>query len=397
MIKQLFLFFIAFCCSILNAIAQQDTVVNFEQNLPGHTNAVETVAYSKDGKFLISGSWDNTARLYTVDTSGGITFSKSFTGHFAAVTAVAINYQSTMVATGSKDFTVRVYDIATGKLLFVSRDHKEAISNLLFDPAGLMLFSSSHDGSIRLYDVANFENNKVEKALQFGTKVNDFILSTAKGAFLVASAKPVIEQITLKKNVTKSFIGHTGPVNCLDMSPNKKMLASGSDDKSIIIWDMATATVLKKLTGHAWKVTSVQFSADGKYLVSTCNTGEIKLWNLETGKCMTNIQPKGTNARQACFNANETRIAVASLQTGGSYGVSVYKTPIRYIPFVKKQMVKGKNGKMVPAPSSGQPTEDWAWSDDADGGKADKADNTDNAGDSPKNAEKPKTLPKKKN
>jgi len=391
MIKQLFLFFIAFCCSILNAIAQQDTVVNFEQNLPGHTNAVETVAYSKDGKFLISGSWDNTARLYTVDTSGGITFSKSFTGHFAAVTAVAINYQSTMIATGSKDFTVRVYDIATGKLLFVSRDHKEAISNLLFDPAGLMLFSSSHDGSIRLYDVANFENNKAEKALQFGTKVNDFILSTAKGAFLVASAKPVIEQITLKKNVTKSFTGHTGPVNCLDMSPNKKMLASGSDDKTIIIWDMATATVLKKLTGHAWKVTSVQFSPDGKYLVSTCNTGEIKLWNLETGKCMTNIQPKGTNARQGCFNANETRIAVASLQTGGAYGVSIYKTPIRYIPFVKKQMVKGKNGKMVPAPSSGQPQEDWAWSDDAEGGKADKA------GDAPQNAEKPKALPKKKN
>jgi WD40 repeat protein len=81
MIKQFFLFFIAFCCSILNVIAQQDTIVNFEQNLPGHTNAVETVAYSKDGKFLISGSWDNTARLYTVDTSGGITFSKSFTGH----------------------------------------------------------------------------------------------------------------------------------------------------------------------------------------------------------------------------------------------------------------------------------------------------------------------------
>jgi WD40 repeat protein len=395
MIKQFFLFFIAFCCSILNVIAQQDTVVNFEQNLPGHTNAVETVAYSKDGKFLISGSWDNTARLYTVDTSGGITFSKSFTGHFAAVTAVAINYQSTMVATGSKDFTVRVYDIVTGKLLFVSRDHKESISNLLFDPAGMVLFSSSHDGSIRLYDVVNFENNKAEKALQFGTKINDFILSTAKGAFLVASSKSVIEQITLKKNVTKSFVGHTGPVNCIDMSPNKKMLASGSDDKSIIIWDMATATVLKKLTGHAWKVTSVQFSADGKYLVSTCNTGEIKLWNLETGKCMTNIQPKGTNARQASFNANETRIAVASLQTGGSYGVSIYKTPIRFIPFVKKQMIKGKNGKMVPAPNSGQPQEDWAWSDDAEGNKSN--DKSGNTGDGSTKTEKPKTLPKKKN
>ena len=106
---------------------------------------------------------------------------------------------------------------------------------------------------------------------------------------------------------------------------------------------------------------------------------------------MTNIQPKGTNARQGCFNANETRIAVASLQNGGSYGVSIYKTPIRYIPFVKKQMIKGKNGKMVPAPSSGQPLEDWAWSDDVDVVKSE------NVIDAPKNADKPKILPKKKN
>lgn len=373
--------------------AQKDTVVSFEQNLPGHTSAVETVAYSKDGKFLISGSWDNTARLYTVDTGGAITYSKTFTGHFAAVTAVAINYQSTMVATGSKDFTIRVYDIASGKLLFVSRDHKEAISNLVFDPAGLFLFSSSHDGSIRLYDVVNFENNKVERSLAFGTKINDFVLSTAKGAFLVASSKPVIEQITLKKNVTKTFTGHTSGVNCLDLSPNRKMLASGSDDKSIIIWDMATATVIKKLTGHAWKVTSVQFSPDGKYLVSTCNTGEIKLWNLETGKCMTNIEPKGTNARAAAFNANETRIAVASLQTGSTYGVAIYKTPIRYIPFVKKQMIKGKDGKMIPAPA-GPPTEDWAWSDESTDKKTGKSPEVKSAN---VPAEKPKSSPKKNN
>jgi hypothetical protein len=80
------------------------------------------------------------------------------------------------------------------------------------------------------------------------------------------------------------------------------------------------------------------------------------------------------------------------LQTGGSYGVSIYKTPIKYIPFVKKQMIKGKNGKMVPA--TGQPLEDWAWSDDAEGVKSD---NTNKAADVPQTAEKPKLLPKKKN
>jgi molecular chaperone DnaK (HSP70) len=64
---------------------------------------------------------------------------------------------------------------------------------------------------------------------------------------------------------------------------------------------------------------------------------------------------------------------------------------VAYIKDGQAEAVKGKNGKMVPAPSSGQPLEDWAWSDDAEGGKES------NAEDAPKNADKPKTLPKKKN
>lgn len=335
MIKKISLFVTLLILSVFKLNAQ-DTAVNFSQNLTGHTAAVETVTYSKDGKYLATGSWDNTVRLYTIDTNGYPKFLRTIPGHFAAVTAIAFNFQNTLIATGSKDFTVRVYDLVKGNLVYAARDNKETISSLTFDPEGKFLFSSSYDGTIRAYDAVVFENNRTEKAINYGTRINDIVLSSAKGSFIVASNKTSFEQINGNKQVMRTFVGHSAGVNSLDVSPNKKMIASGSDDKLIILWDVATAKEIKRLKGHGWKVTSVQFSNDGKYLLSTCNNGEIKLWNIEEGKCMTNIQPMGTNARQAAFSFDQSQIAVASIQSGPMYGVSMYTTPIKVKPAVKK-------------------------------------------------------------
>ena len=335
MIKNTFLLLTILIVSVFNLNAQ-DTAVNFSQNLTGHTAAVESVTYSKDGKYLATGSWDNTVRLYTVDTNGYPKFLRTISGHFGAVTAIAFNFQNTLIATGSKDFTVRVYDLVKGNLVYAARENKETISSLVFDQEGKFLFSSSYDGTIRAYDALVFENNRTEKAINYGTKINDIVLSSSKGSFIVASNKTSFEQINGNKLVTKTFIGHNAGVNSLDISPNKKMIASGSDDKMIILWDVATAKEIKRLKGHGWKVTSVQFSNDGKYLLSTCNNGEIKLWNIDEGKCMTNIKPMGTNARQASFSFDQSQIAVASLQSGPMYGASMYITPIKVKPAVKK-------------------------------------------------------------
>lgn len=359
MIKKLLLFSTALIVNVIQ-LAAQDTAVNFSQNLTGHTAAVESVAYSKDGKFLASGSWDNTVRLYTIDTNGYPKFLRTLTGHMGAVTAIAFNFQNTLIATGSKDFTVKVYDLKTGNVVFAARDNKETIATLAFDPEGKFLFSGSFDGTIRAYDAANFENNRTEKSINYGSRINDILLSSAKGSFIVASNKTSFEQINGNKQVMRTFAGHTAGVNSLDLSPNKKMIASGSDDKTIILWDVMTAKEIKRLKGHGWKVTSVQFSSDGKYLLSTCNNGEVKLWDVEQGKCMTNIQPMGTNARQAAFSIDQSQIAVASLQNGPMYGVSMYTTPIKIKPVAKKVVkgdkdAKGKEGMDKVSPIKNTP------------------------------------------
>jgi len=62
-------------------------------------------------------------------------------------------------------------------------------------------------------------------------------------------------------------VGHTRKINCIDISNNNKFLATSSDDKTVIIWDLNTGEEKVKLRGHTKEVNSVNFSFDEKFMV----------------------------------------------------------------------------------------------------------------------------------
>ncbi len=65
-------------------------------------------------------------------------------------------------------------------------------------------------------------------------------------------------------------------------SPDGRYLASGSSDKTIKIWEVATGQELRTLTGHSEGVLSVAYSPDGRYLASGIGDGAIKIWEVAT-------------------------------------------------------------------------------------------------------------------
>jgi WD40 repeat protein len=336
--------------SVLNAqdtlrVSAPDTL-RFHKVVSGHDAAVESLTFSQNGAFFATGSWDRKARLYAVDTLKNYTFLREFSKHQAAITSMDISADNKYIAIGSKDFTFSVFEMATGKLRFISRDHTNAVSQLFFDPTSAFLISASSDGTARVYRVVDFEQAKPNSlALRYSAKINGAQLSPSKGKFLLACDDSKVVEINVKGAVSAAFLGHSARVGCIDVSHDNKFIASGSDDKTIRIWDYKSKQVRYVLEGHGWNITSVHFSKDDRFLISSCNNGEVKIWDLQNGKEAAHVPIFGTNAREAKFSPDMKSIAVATLQKKPPYGAILYHTPYEVVVPKKAGPAGSKNAK----------------------------------------------------
>ncbi len=94
--------------------------------------------------------------------------------------------------------------------------------------------------------------------------------------------------------------GHTADITSIVFSPDGKYAASGSEDNTIVLWDLGTAKEIRTFRGHTKTVYSVLFSSDGKKIVSRSMDHTAKLWDVETGRAITGMfEPSGLDSFSA--------------------------------------------------------------------------------------------------
>ncbi|WP_083389756.1 ribosome assembly protein 4 [Trichormus sp. NMC-1] len=113
--------------------------------------------------------------------------------------------------------------------------------------------------------------------------------------------------------VLNTLKGHEGGVNSVVFSPDGKQLASGSVDKTIKIWDVTTGKVLNTLKGHEGGVNSVVFSPDGKQLASGSVDKTIKIWDMTTGKVLNTLKGHDSKVNSIVFSADGKKLASGSV------------------------------------------------------------------------------------
>ncbi|MDV3351947.1 hypothetical protein QGP82_24890 [Leptothoe sp. LEGE 181152] len=275
-----------------------------------HTDNIVSVAVSPDGHWLASGSWDKTVRLY--DLSNPNVQPRVIGEHDDKVFVVAFDQTSQMLASGSKDQTIKLWrdfqnPVQQPEIL---RGHLDVVSSVAFSSDGRWLASGSwsKDGTVRLWDLLNSDatgqtiDTILWKHEEMETHASESVTSVAfsqDGQMLAsASYDKTIKLLDLRKtdglswdslyeqpNVAPIVLkGHSARVWSIAFSPNSQTLASGSDDRTIRLWDLSQTevhpTLLKELEEHNFWVSSVVFSPDGKRLVSGSYDKTIRMWNL---------------------------------------------------------------------------------------------------------------------
>ncbi len=84
----------------------------------------------------------------------------------------------------------------------------------------------------------------------------------------------------------RTFSGHTGAVTSVAFSPDGRTALSGSGDSTLILWEVATGEVLRTFSGHTWVVESVAFSPDGRTALSGSRDSTLILWDVATGEAL---------------------------------------------------------------------------------------------------------------
>ncbi len=109
-----------------------------------------------------------------------------------------------------------------------------------------------------------------------------------------------------------TFKGHKGPVYSLGVHPEGNLVATGGEDRLILLWDPASGQIMKTLSGHGKPVKYLNYSEDGRYLLSAAST-EIKVWDLENGS--SRDYPKHvTHVYNLDFNRDASRFLSTSLK-----------------------------------------------------------------------------------
>ena len=233
----------------------------------GHTNAIGNVAFSPDGKYILTGSADHTVRLW--DTATGQELQLISLSEPALV--VTISPDGKYVATGSFDKIARLWDTHTGEEIREFVGHTDWVYRLDYSPDGKYLLTGSLDHTVRLWDVSRGE--EVRRFLGIGGAY-----SPGGQQIATAGADSIIRLYDAETGEeVRQFIGHTGFVDGVTFSPNEENLISAADDATVRLWDVSTGQEVRRFAGEE----IATFSPDGKYILTGSADGAARLWSIQ--------------------------------------------------------------------------------------------------------------------
>jgi len=243
---------------------------------------------------------------------------KSLKGHTAPITAIAVSNDGKFLITSSRDNTARIWDRESGELIHTLEGHEKAVEGATFSPDGKYALTASYDETLRVWEVSSGKEIKKIKSERKG--FNNVAVSPPDGKFILTAGENDTAVVWDFASGEKRFVlphpkveeGKDLGLNSAIFSPDGKLIATGSGDKTAIIWDALSGKPIKTLK-HPDSVLNLAFSLDGKVLITAGRDGVARIWNVEDWSLQSALGGHQGQINCVAFDSTGERLVTASM------------------------------------------------------------------------------------
>jgi WD40 repeat protein len=263
----------------------------------GHSDIVHKVALSADGRYAVSASSDNMLKILDFHSGREV---RTLSGHINIVTSRSIQvnrrgrevrtFMSPVVAlsadgrraAASDDQTLKVWDVDSGREVCILTGHTGSVYGVALSADGRRAVSGSDDQTLKVWDLDS--GREVRTLAGHSDSVNDVALSADGRRAVSASSDNILMVWDLdSRTALNSLATHTDAVRGVALSQDGRRAISASTDCTLKVWDADTGREVRTLAGHAEPVTEVALSADGRRAVSSSTDCTLKVWDTDSG------------------------------------------------------------------------------------------------------------------
>jgi WD40 repeat protein len=283
------------------------------RTLGGHSEGLTSVAFSPDGREILTTARDHSACLWEA-ASGRLRF--PLLAHTAVVTCGTFSPDSQLVITGARDGTLRVWDRQSGALKHTWHRHMAGITCLACSLQGLLV-AGSNDGRVS----AGGLTDETVTYWQTPMNISALALAAQRGWILVASGDTIWLQEQSARRPARLWQCPQARITHLALSSDERLLAWCASDRPRVInlWDCERRVIVQQLRGHSASLTSLAFlHGQPHWLLSGADDATARLWDAASGTCLA-IVAGHTAAITSVASSPDRRLLVSGSREGAAH------------------------------------------------------------------------------